>query len=197
MICSLAEFESFPFFLYRKQWTVWPPCLCPPRWWSVYICFLTCPTCPRFLVPPRLSFLWRTAELFYRKSLSRSEKNSIFSTKISIKYTYWDQLWLFLLRSLWSCAATCLQQRSWPRRMIYSCSSVPSPPGVPPTTFPGGWAPEKCLPPSPDMVLALTSSSTSTVSCGDGLTSFTVVLCRCSAWMHNTDNVLLLAYYEP
>ncbi len=86
-------------------------------------------------------------------------------------------IFFFLLRSLWSCASTCLQQKSWPRRMIYSCSSVPSPPGVPPTTFPGGRAPEKCLPPSPDMVSASTSSSTSTVSCCDDLTSFTVVLC--------------------
>lgn len=82
MICSLSEFEFLPFCFYRKQWTVWPPCRCPPRWSNVYICFLTCPTCPRFLLPPRLSFLWRTAELFYKKSLSRSVfRNSIFSTK--------------------------------------------------------------------------------------------------------------------
>ncbi len=63
-------------------------------------------------------------------------------------------------RSWWSSAPLCLRRRSWPKRTTSSCCSVPSPPGVPPTTCPGGGVLGRCSPPSPDTASASTWSNT-------------------------------------
>lgn len=66
-------------------------------------------------------------------------------------------------RSWWSSAHSCLLRRNWPRRTTSSCCSVPSPPGAPPITCPGGEAPGRCSPPSLDTASASTWSNTYTV----------------------------------
>jgi len=71
---------------------------------------------------------------------------------------------LLIYRLWWSFAPLCLRRRSWPKRMTFSCCSVPSPPGAPPTTCPGGGALGRCSPPSPDMASASTWSNTYTVN---------------------------------